>query len=312
MLHLVDATDGITPETGVTGTGYITKNGAAAVATTNSLVEVDAVNMPGFYYIELTAGELDTLGFLGFRFKTAATAEFQDRALVSYNDPYVSAGGFSAGGGEGSVKITKKQLEQLAEFVWLYKIGDKEARELLASAAEDQEFDLSEIKADIALIDIPKLDLTPVLDKLNDIKPAKDYTKVLVDLAKAVSSLEVANVEELNKTVVDFTAKMNTVAGEVQDSTAKMVKSAGGLHTSFDTAVNEIKDGFAQLKTMVDDFNSKMLQMSDMDARFEGMTSIMQKQELSELAIKIDAMTKRLLLALSENKYQLLNQLNQN
>lgn len=51
----VDATDGFTPETGLTTwTVYRARNGAAAVAmTTPTIVEVDAVNMPGVYTLLL-------------------------------------------------------------------------------------------------------------------------------------------------------------------------------------------------------------------------------------------------------------------
>lgn len=89
--HLVDATDGITAETGVTGTGYLSKNGAAPAATSGSLVEIDATNMPGRYYIELTAGEVDTIGTVVLRFKSAATAEMVAQATIVSYDPYAAA-----------------------------------------------------------------------------------------------------------------------------------------------------------------------------------------------------------------------------
>lgn len=41
---------------------FISKNGAAAAATTNNPTEVDSGDMPGVYYIELTATEVNTLG----------------------------------------------------------------------------------------------------------------------------------------------------------------------------------------------------------------------------------------------------------
>jgi len=58
-IHLVDATDGITPETGESGgQPQFSKNGAAFGNTSATLTAVSN----GFYYVELTAGELDTLG----------------------------------------------------------------------------------------------------------------------------------------------------------------------------------------------------------------------------------------------------------
>lgn len=88
FFHAVDATDGISAETGLTGTGRLSKNGAATAATTANIVEVDNTNMPGRYYIEFTQAELDTVGVIEFRFKTAACAEVVARAQVVPWDPY--------------------------------------------------------------------------------------------------------------------------------------------------------------------------------------------------------------------------------
>ena len=87
-LHLVDATDGISAETGLTGVGRISKNGATTAATSGSLVEIDSTNMPGRYYIVLTATELDTDGMVEVRYKAAACAEGVARAQVVPWDPY--------------------------------------------------------------------------------------------------------------------------------------------------------------------------------------------------------------------------------
>ena len=88
FFQAVDAGDGITAETGLTGTGWFSKNGAAPVASSGSIVELNATNMPGRYYIEGTAAELDTLGMIAFRFKTAACAEVVKEAQVVPYDPY--------------------------------------------------------------------------------------------------------------------------------------------------------------------------------------------------------------------------------
>jgi hypothetical protein len=88
FFHAVDATDGITAETGLTGAGRLSKNGAATAATTANIVEVDSTNMPGRYYIEFTAAEIDTVGVIEFRFKAAACAEVVARAQVVPFDPY--------------------------------------------------------------------------------------------------------------------------------------------------------------------------------------------------------------------------------
>lgn len=71
--YLVDATDGITPETGEGGgQPQISKNGAAWANTSATLTAVGN----GTYYVELTAGELDTLGKGFVRYKSGNTAEF--------------------------------------------------------------------------------------------------------------------------------------------------------------------------------------------------------------------------------------------
>lgn len=84
-LHLVDATDGITPETGESGgQPQLSKAGAAFANTTATLTAVGN----GLYYVELTASEVDTVGFGVVRYKSAATAECQVVFQVISFDPY--------------------------------------------------------------------------------------------------------------------------------------------------------------------------------------------------------------------------------
>lgn len=84
-LHLVDATDGLTPETGeAAGQPQISKNGAGFGNTTATLTAISN----GAYYVALTAAELDTLGAIIVRYKSANTAEFQDLAYVVAYDSY--------------------------------------------------------------------------------------------------------------------------------------------------------------------------------------------------------------------------------
>jgi hypothetical protein len=78
-LFLVDATDGITPETGEAGgQPQISVNGAGFVNTANVLVAISN----GSYYVELTAAELGIQGSLIIRYKSANTAEFQSLASI--------------------------------------------------------------------------------------------------------------------------------------------------------------------------------------------------------------------------------------
>ena len=90
FLFLVDATDGITAVTGESGTVRLSRNGLADAESTNSIVEIDATNQPGRYYIELTQAEISSVGPLSYGYKTAATAQFYGTAQVVQWDIYDS------------------------------------------------------------------------------------------------------------------------------------------------------------------------------------------------------------------------------
>jgi hypothetical protein len=94
-LYLVQ-TDGITPATGQTGTGKLSKNGVAPATTAGSLVEVSSTNDPGRYYIELTTGELDTLGFGCLRYKSGSTLEGKALIQVVPDDPFTAGASVTA------------------------------------------------------------------------------------------------------------------------------------------------------------------------------------------------------------------------
>lgn len=89
-VYLVDATDGLTAETGEAGgQPQISKNGGAFGNTSATLTAIGN----GSYYVELTTGELDTLGTIRVRYKSANTAEFAMSAdvkvapMASYTQP---------------------------------------------------------------------------------------------------------------------------------------------------------------------------------------------------------------------------------
>src|SRR3972149_129187 len=112
-LHLVDATDGITPETGEAGgQPQISKNGAGFGNTSATLTAIGN----GAYYVVLTTNELDTLGAIMVRYKSANTAEFQDIAYVVAYDPYDAAGlGLSRIDAAISSRSTLTQAQVLAD-----------------------------------------------------------------------------------------------------------------------------------------------------------------------------------------------------
>lgn len=88
-LFLVDATDGITPETSeANGQPEISVNGAAFTNTSATLVAIG----DGAYYVILTISEIDTYGWIIVRYKSANTAEFQGLAQVIALEWFKSGG----------------------------------------------------------------------------------------------------------------------------------------------------------------------------------------------------------------------------
>lgn len=74
-LKLVDASDGMTPETGETGgVPQYSINGSSFASTANSLVSIGN----GSYYVEMEVSEVSEKGSLEVRYKSANTAEFAD------------------------------------------------------------------------------------------------------------------------------------------------------------------------------------------------------------------------------------------
>lgn len=66
-VKMVDATDGVTPETGLSSfTVKLSINGQAANAGAGTVVEVDATDQPGIYYYEAAKSEVATSGIVVF------------------------------------------------------------------------------------------------------------------------------------------------------------------------------------------------------------------------------------------------------
>lgn len=89
-IYLVDATDGVTPETGLTFSGsdvQLSKNGAAFASFAGTMTEVAA----GLYHYEATAGELDTLGFLAVKVVKTGVRTFVGMAQVVAVNVYDAA-----------------------------------------------------------------------------------------------------------------------------------------------------------------------------------------------------------------------------
>jgi hypothetical protein len=87
LVYLVDATDGHTPETGITfsvGDIKVSKNGAAEANHAGTVTELAG----GIYYYEAAAAELDTVGYLTIRFIKTGVRTFVALCQVVPFDPY--------------------------------------------------------------------------------------------------------------------------------------------------------------------------------------------------------------------------------
>lgn len=281
--------------TGQTGKGYISKNGATAVQTTNSMVEIDATNMPGFYYIALTAGELDTLGFIGLRVKTAQSLNYEDKALVSYNDPYVSQGGFVAPPNSTGSGITKTQADDL-----LKKIKKMIAEEFARFEEEEDAEEIVEQKdytekldailtavREIEFPEIPETDLVPVLEAIGSVPKPLDYAPHFKDIGGKVDKI----IPLVSENAKAFDGKMN-IATDSINSSLKTVK--------------ELSVGFAEINKLMETFKSTLSEQSDMDKRFDAMTSGKNDKAIQELSQKFLELQKMMI----NHKYDILKALN--
>jgi len=300
----------VTSMTGQTGTGYISKNGGAGVATTNSMVEVDSTNMPGLYYIELTASELDTLGYISFYVKTATSIAVTDNAIVSYNDPYLSAGGFSGGTGAGSLKLTKKQLESLAEMVWKYQITeDKTAKDKLLEASESvvvPALDLKPVLDKIDGLDIPVFNIDPIIERIDKIviPTPKDFTEDIKNVGKNVERL----IKETKPVVEDF----NSIVDKLQ---SRIVIANEDVNVCLKT-INDVNAGYAKLQTLMDEYGAKLADQTDMDKRFDSMASALNKRSMEDMVKEIQRTQeelknniKKVLVTVTETKFDILQEL---
>jgi hypothetical protein len=88
-VYLVDATDGYSPETGITApTVEVSKAGAAQASGGGTWTEIGE----GQYYYEATAGEVDTLGFLALSVRKTGCRDVAALVQVVAFDPYDAAG----------------------------------------------------------------------------------------------------------------------------------------------------------------------------------------------------------------------------
>lgn len=87
---LIDSTDHFSAKD-ITVTGVkarLAKNAGTSAASTADIVKLDATNLPGEYYVELTAAEVDTVGIIsGYLKPTGCDVAVFQATIVAY-DPY--------------------------------------------------------------------------------------------------------------------------------------------------------------------------------------------------------------------------------
>lgn len=327
---LVDGTDGITEKTGQTGTAYLSKNGATPVASTNSITEVDAVNLPGHYYVELVASELDTLGFLSVRYKAAGTAAFQWVGQVVNDDPYINHSGPGMSGGSGGIKMSglkKEEMIELAKMVWNVILeGKKTAKDVILAthdlAAEDIAFPKD--------LETPK-SLTAIQNLVEELaeREAIDSSKDIASLSKGVASVN-AGLMTLQKQVGPLLApltKLDTTLGKLQN-VVKDPKAFLGIESvvselrtecqqaieSLTAAKDTISDLNASAETTLSEFNEKLEEILNVESRFAALKTDESKEylqkELDQLRTELQTGFKRVLLNVTEAKYKTLSILN--
>lgn len=124
---LVDATDGVTPETGITVSAaevQVSQNGGAFANFAGTWTEVGA----GIYYYTPTSAELNQQGIFVLKVAKTGCRTFVDRVQIVTNDPYnnyvvtllggsIGSGTFAAGAITASALAADAGAE-IADAVW--------------------------------------------------------------------------------------------------------------------------------------------------------------------------------------------------
>lgn len=244
-LHLVDATDGITPETGEAGgQPKLSINGGTPVSTSGTLVAVDVTTQPGTYYVQLTGGELNTLGIHTVRYKSANTAEFVDVIQVIENDPYEYSSPLGPGvfGPDIDYKKIKKMIDEAIKSIPRVEVKEPD----LVPISEGLQALLTEIRA-IDLPEADKVDLEPVLSALRAVEGAvADINIPETDLKPVLDRLDHA-VDELEPQIKE------------SDQTAQ--KMLERMRVFFETDLGKIHSGIGELKAILD--KTQMVVLAD-------------------------------------------------
>lgn len=265
------------------------------------MTELSSTYSPGVYYYDFdttdhTSQFVEECFLMTMTSVTAANDPVYGELKVGgYVDQIgISSGVIQYGKGKG---MTMGQIEEFAKKVWQVVLSNgKTAADTLLSKSEFNAL------TDKVLVDFPEVKFPEIADRTDEVIKAiqdnkvvpKDYTKSLKDIMGRIEKFEEINLFSLKETVKEFEAKMSVATDQIN----------GSLET-----VADVKAGFDELKTAIDEFKEKVSETTDMDRRFENMTSVMQKQQLEELVRKMDAMMKKILTQVVTNKYDILKEL---
>lgn len=266
FLSLVDATDGLTPETGEgSGQPQLSKNGAAFANTSATLIHVGS----GRYYVELSASELDTLGVLTVRYKSANTAECQASAQVVSWDPYDSvrlgltslpnaaaatAGGLpTVGTGAGQVNVDGAGNVKADVAKWLTgapnalvsgrvdtSVGAMASNVVTAAAIANAAITAAKFNA--GAIDAAVL----ATDAVNEIVDAVwDENLVSAHGTSDTAGLILSQLTRRNVTLASAVADQSVIGQILDDGTAVYDRTTDSLQADHDAAVANISIGGA-------------------------------------------------------------------
>jgi len=227
FLRLISSTDGVSALTGQTGTGMVSKAGAAPAATTNSLVEVDATNMPGLYYITLTATELDTLGAVAVRYKSAGSLEAIGFGAVVPFDPYATdKTGFSLSS-VGNNAIRDTILSDSTPFAGANVAAIKAKTDNLPAAPA-------------AVSDIPTANITAIKAKTDNLPAAPAAVSDIPTANIAAIKAKTDNLPAAPAAVSDIpTANITAIKAKTDNLPSVAAGASGGLPTV--DAANAVK-----------------------------------------------------------------------
>jgi hypothetical protein len=230
-LHLVDATDGITPETGEAGgSAKVSLNGNAPTTSVNTLVAVDSTNQPGTYYLELSQSEIQFPGVVIVRYKSANTAEFVSLGQVMAFDPYTQFGTLGGGGSDVDYKRIKKLVEEAVSSI-PQPIEPKEPD--LIPISEGLQAVIQEIR-DIKYPEQKDTDLMPLIVKmevmqrfLNNFKmPECDHKEVMKKLDRQDEMME-AHMRDIADHVEETLAPVRNVLSNDNEQVKDDVRKLG-------------------------------------------------------------------------------------